>query len=295
MRLASLFAALSAFATGVVDAREAVMEETSGLPGYTIYRPAQPLEGEARWPIVAWANGSCANLGNSYASLLTEIASHGYFVVAIGPIGEPPKRPPPPRQAVAGTPEEQLRTLVATSGPAPTRPEQLIDAIDWAIAASRAGPFAGRIDPERVAVAGHSCGGLQAIAVSDDPRIDTTIALNSGIFEQPRVKVDKSALDRLHAPIAYFIGGPGDIAYANAEDDFARITKVPVLKANNDFGHGGRLREERGGPTAVWVVRWLDWILKDDAEAGKAFVGPDCGLCREPGWQVERKGLGERR
>jgi hypothetical protein len=227
------------------------------------------------------------NLGNSAAPLLTEIAAHGYVVIAIGPIGE--VQAPSVRTPRSGTPEEQLRTAVATSGPAPTRTEQLIEAIDWAVAASRTGPLAERIDAERVAVAGHSCGGLQAIAASTDPRVDTTIALNSGVFEQPRVAVDKSTLAKLHAPIAYFIGGSSDMAFVNAEDDFTRISAVPALKANNTFGHGGRLKDERGGPTAIWVVRWLDWMLKDDADARRAFVGPDCGLCRESGWSVERK------
>jgi len=272
--------------------RDVRMEVPADLPGFTVYRPAQPLSSEGRWPILAWANGGCVNLGNSAAPLLTEIAAHGYLVVAIGPIGE--ATPPSARPSRSGTPEEQLRTAVATSGPAPTRTEQLIEAIDWAVAASRSGPLAGRIDAEHVAVAGHSCGGLQAIAASTDPRVDTTIALNSGVFEQPRVAVDKSTLTKLHAPIAYFIGGQGDMAFVNAEDDFARISAVPVLKANNTFGHGGRLKDERGGPTAAWVVRWLDWMLKGDAEARRAFVGADCRLCREPGWSVERKGFEER-
>jgi hypothetical protein len=285
----TIAAALFGVAIVAADARDAVMEPAPGLPGFTLYRPAEPMPNEPRWPIVAWGNGGCANLGNSAGPLLTEIASHGYFVVAIGPIGELPKRPesPPPSK----TAEEQLRSAVATLGPAPTRPEQLIEAIDWAIAAAASGPFANRIDAERVAVAGHSCGGLQAIAASSDPRVDSTVALNSGVFEQPRVNVNKAALDRLHAPIAYFMGGPTDMAYPNAEDDFARITTVPVFKANNTFGHGGRLRDERGGPTAQWVVRWLDWTLKGDQAARAAFVGSGCGLCREPGWSVESKGL----
>lgn len=269
--------------------REVVMEPVPNLPGFTLYRPATVSPSEDPWPVVAWGNGGCANLGNSAAPLLSEIAAHGYVVIAIGPIGElpPPSTRPPP----TAPPEEQLRAVVANRGAAPTRYEQLIEAIDWAEAAATSGPLASRIDARRVAVAGHSCGGLQAIAASSDPRVDSTLALNSGVFEQPRVKVDKASLDRLHAPIAYFIGGANDMAYPNAEDDFARITKVPVFKANNTFGHGGRLREERGGPSAPWIVRWLDWTLKGDEDAKTAFVGAACGLCREPGWTVERKGL----
>jgi dienelactone hydrolase len=273
------------------DSFTTVMEERSELPGFTVYRPANLERVEAKLPIVAWANGGCVNLGNSAENLLNEIASHGYLVIAIGPIGA--VTAPATRPARTGSPEEQLRSVVATSGPAPTRSEQLIAAIDWAVGASRAGAFAGKIDADHVALAGHSCGGLQAIAASHDSRVDTTVVLNSGVFDQPRVKVDKAALANLHAPIAYFIGGSSDMAYANAEDDFKHIVTVPVLKANNTFGHGGRLKDEAGGPTAQWVVRWLNWILKDDTKARASFVGPQCALCRESGWSLERKRMDE--
>jgi dienelactone hydrolase len=267
-----------------VAAADVIMEMRTELPGFTIYRPAT---NEAPLPIVAWANGGCVNLGNSAEALLKQIASRGYLVVAIGPIGSPSN--PAMRPARTGTPEEQLRTAVATGGPAPTRYEQLTEAVDWAIAANRSGALAGTIDADHVALAGHSCGGLQAIAASSDSRVDTTIVLNSGVFEQPRVKVDKAALERLHSPVVYFIGGPSDMAFANAEDDFKHIDAVPVLKANNTFGHGGRLRDESGGPTARWIVDWLDWQLKNDARAGDSFSGAACKLCREEGWSVERK------
>jgi hypothetical protein len=31
--------------------------------------------------------------------------------------------------------------------------------------------------------------------------------------------------------------------------------------------------------------------LKGDQEAGKAFVNPDCTLCKDPDWVVKRKNL----
>jgi hypothetical protein len=220
------------------------------------------------------------------------VAAHGYLVIAIGPIGEvPPLAPRPPE---AGTPAEGLAARVAASAnkPPPSTAKQLSDAIDWAAAQNRSGPLAGRIDMAHVAAIGHSCGGLQAVAASAaDARVTTTVLLNSGVFVQPAVAIDKDALDRLRGPIAYFIGGAGDMASPNAEDDFARISRVPVLKANSSFGHGGRSREAGGGPTAAWVVRSLDWQLKGERAARSAFAGANCGMCRAPGGTVARKGL----
>ncbi len=34
------------------------------------------------------------------------------------------------------------------------------------------------------------------------------------------------------------MGGPSDIAYKNAMDDFARVDHVPIVMTNLDVGHG---------------------------------------------------------
>jgi hypothetical protein len=101
----------------------------------------------------------------------------------------------------------------------------------------------------------------------------------------------KDSLQRLHAPIAYFIGGPSDVAYPNAEDDFARITSVPVFKANLNVGHGGTYRDTGGGWFGEVAVAWLDWRLKGSQAAAGYFVGADCRLCTNPLWKVAKKGM----
>ena len=48
---------------------------------------------------------------------------------------------------------------------------------------------------------GQSCGGLEAIEASSDPRVDSTVLWNSGIFASGGIGgVDKTALTRLHGP-----------------------------------------------------------------------------------------------
>ena len=66
-----------------------------GLATHTIYRPAQ-LKG--RYPVVLWGNGSCVNSSFGYREFLSEIASHGFIVLAIGPYRDSPApRQPRPR------------------------------------------------------------------------------------------------------------------------------------------------------------------------------------------------------
>jgi hypothetical protein len=58
----------------------------------------------------------------------------------------------------------------------------------------------------------HSCGGLEAYSASyHDSRVKTTLICNSGVIDEEK----KYLLAELKAPVAYFIGGPKDIAYKN--------------------------------------------------------------------------------
>jgi hypothetical protein len=58
------------------------------LPTHAIYRPKDlsPFGNDRKLPIVLWGNGGGANSSRSYSRFLTEIASHGFLVVAIGPV-----------------------------------------------------------------------------------------------------------------------------------------------------------------------------------------------------------------
>ncbi len=255
----------------------ATAETRHELPGHTVYRPVD-WPGEAL-PLYVWGNGGCSSNGLAHAAYLREISSQGYVVVALGvPAGGAPAAADGSRDA--------------------TQAAQMLEAIDWATreTAREGSDFEHRIDVARIAVGGHSCGGLQALAVSDDPRIDTTLVLNSGIYITPgsglsRVEIDKSQLPRLHSPVLYLTGGPSDIAHENALDDVARIEHVPVFFGALPVGHGGTFAEPDGGEWARVSTRWLDWQLKGDADASWDFAGRDCRLCADERWSIEQKQL----
>ncbi|HYP79948.1 MAG TPA: hypothetical protein VEQ17_06650, partial [Steroidobacteraceae bacterium] len=111
-----------------------------------------------------------------------------------------------------------------------------MSAIDWALAqnADPGSPYYRRIDPTAIAASGYSCGGAQAMRVAADPRVKTLVMMNSGLFNDgasagiPEMDVGKSALKLLHTPVFYLLGGNTDVAFVNANDDFARIGQVPV-------------------------------------------------------------------
>lgn len=268
------------------------IESYPSLTSHTAYHPANldAFGPSNRLPIVSWGNGGCARVGTAFSGFLTQVASHGYLAIAIGA-----------RDAVGrGGARGQAPGAAPTTPPTPAAPDDalLIDAIDWAIRQNGdpTSRLYQKLDTTKIAVMGQSCGGLQTIAVSHDPRITTSVLWNSGVLPPTATTpglvlsgANKASLARLHAPIAYFIGGPTDVAYPNAEDDFARITTVPVFKANLNVGHGGTFRDPGAGWFGEVGVAWLDWQLKGRADAASYFVGTNCRLCTDPAWAVQKK------
>jgi hypothetical protein len=265
----------------------ALKEEDPSLPKHVIYRPANLAAlGKLKLGVVAWGNGGCSDDGASLRLHLLELASHGYLVIASGRILSGPGAPPPARPTV---PPGQLP-------PPPTAAADLTAAIDWALNQNlRIGSaYYGRIDPQQIALSGSSCGGLQALDVAKDPRVKTLVLHNTGIFNSGPVAYSsmalrKDALNAIHTPVLYILGGPSDVAFANGMDDFRRIGHVPVAVANLPVGHAGTYFEPNGGSAAQVAVNWLDWQLRGDARAGQMFVGEDCGLCRDSRWTLERR------
>jgi len=266
----------------------ALKEEVASLPDHVIYRPANLAGLDQKLGVVAWGNGGCSNDGASSRFHLLEIASHGYLVIASGRIlSGPGASAAEPRPAAQPGQPARPRTLAS----------DLTDAIDWALAenARTGSPLQGRVDAEQIAVAGWSCGGLQALRIAKDPRVRAVVLHNTGVLNGgptttiPGMDLTKDALNALHTPVLYILGGPTDIAYANGMDDFERIAHVPAAVANLPVGHGGTCQEANGGAAASVAVSWLDWQLRGDAQAARRFVGDDCGLCRDATWTLQRK------
>lgn len=258
----------------------------ASLPDHIVYRPSNlGALGARKLGVLVWGNGGCSDDAASARLHLAEIASHGYVVIAPGQAKTGPGAPPRPE-----TP--------ATPGPLgiKTTYTQVAAGIDWALAenARMGSPLYGRIDPQLVAVSGHSCGGLQALQIAPDPRIHAVIIHNSGVFKDNTnpiqgITIAKSALKQLHTPVLYVMGGPTDIAWPNGNDDFDQITTVPAMIVSLGVGHGGTFHQPNGGRVTPVDVAWLDWQLRHDATAAHWFKGKDCKLCTDPQWTVRKK------
>jgi dienelactone hydrolase len=289
----------------------AIIEGDPGVPEHTIYRPENlsSFDQKNPLPIFAWGNGACMNSNTMYAPFLAEIASHGFLVVAIGPYSAE-------GFSARGGPSGGMMG----GGMGDTKSAQLLEALDWATAENKSkdSKYYQKLDPSKFAVSGHSCGGMQALEVGADPRVSTTLPMDSGLFAgglpkmgvpktgapkegfpkegaQPKMRmalptIGKDHLQKLHSPVLYIDGGESDMAYPNGEDDFARIDKVPIAIAHfDDVGHGGTFNQTNGGEFGKVAVAWLKWQLKGDETAKKMFSGSDCGLCKDAKWEYKKK------
>ncbi|MEO8315473.1 MAG: alpha/beta hydrolase [Pseudomonadota bacterium] len=248
---------------------------------YTVYRPAD-MSRAGKLPIIAFANGACRNTSTEYAAFLSELASQGYLIVAVGRDDQPANLGPNAKTAPDGRLLQVMDEKVLNA------------AVDWAIArnADRSSAYYRHVRTDRIAFMGHSCGGMQALTASADPRATTTVVLNSGYYRTPPAKPPGPLpvyrrWSELHAPTLFLTGGPTDVAYKIAKESYedGAAANLPVFLASlPPLAHSGAYV----APDHQWsgvVVGWLDWQLKSDRKARALFVGKGCGLCTNPAWQ----------
>ena len=222
---------------------KAIAVREKSLTDFVVYRPVNMDNAVARnkgkLPVLVFANGGCMDTSIGYENMLTDIASYGYVVVAIG----------------------ELQMLAQHDKDQHTPSSMVAKALDWISkqAITPESPYYDKIDETMIAAAGHSCGGAQVLANAADPRLKTYLILNAGMGKMKMADASPKSLKNLHGPILYLVGGTTDVAWQNAQMDYKAIKKVPVVMADNTkSGHGGTYEQPNGGDNARMVRAWLD-------------------------------------
>lgn len=212
---------------------------------YTIFRPACMHDGE-KFPVITWGNGTCGQTGG-YASMLANVASHGFVVVA------------------------------ANSRWTNSDEKPMLKALDLAKAVNEDPTHVlyQRLDLDKVGAMGHSQGSGATAAAASDPRIDSLILWNGGTAGSNLKPFLAVSGDR----------DIGDPTVAGLRDGVAAATQpgawlfyhqVPVTGGNFTGHLTLMMQPERVIEPAV---AWWKYMLKGDQEAKKTFIGTDCGLC----------------
>lgn len=305
---------------------DVVIEHDPGLATHTIFRPTELSMDEH--PVMVWGEGGCADNGMMFAEFLSEVASHGFVIIADGPPGgigagaggpgapggERAGGPPPGGPRAGGPAPGGARAGGAPGGPrgggaGPGGPggraggapggmgnmvngDDLIAAIDWleGEAADSDSRFYNKVNVSGVAAMGMSCGGMMSYGASADPRVVSVGIWNSGLFAP-----DEEIYNGIHGSVIIVTGGESDIAYANGLRDFQDLpADVPVFYgAYPSVGHGGTYNQDNGGAYGEAIVPWLKWQLMGDTsdETRGYFVGDDCVLCQDPNWVTDSRSL----
>lgn len=258
---------------------KAVAVSESSLPDFVVYRPVNmnaathpsPFGGSSEvrpLPVLVFCNGGCMDTNIGYENMLTDIASYGYVVVAIG----------------------ELQMFARHEKDRQTPSSMVQKALDWICqqATDPASPYYKKIDVDNIAAAGHSCGGAQVLANAADKRLKTYVILNAGMGKMTMAGASAKSLKNLHAPVLYLVGGTSDVAWQNAQMDYEAIKRVPVVLADNtQSGHGGTYEQPNGGANARMVRAWLDWQLKGHLEPKALFL--DGNLTGYDKWTIKQK------
>jgi hypothetical protein len=234
-----------------------------GSAGHVVYRPVDltPFPAKDTLPLMVWGNGGCAINSTRYGGFLTTIASHGFVVMA----------------------------TAAEPGVTRATADILRKAVDWAEAENKRAesPLKGKINLDKIAVMGQSCGGFMSLELGADPRVDTIGVFNSGVQGN-----NMAQLAKLHGPVLLINGHERDFLMASSKATYDALDTLPAFYgARKGAGHTATVDHPGGGEWANVASNWLRWQFKNDKQAAKMFVGQNCDLCTNANWETASKRL----
>ncbi|MEV7807595.1 cellulose-binding domain-containing protein [Microbispora sp. NPDC088329] len=244
-------------------------EGAYGTNRYTVFRPSNPSSVGRPMPVLVFGNGACAHTnGSEVIQALTFIAARGFVVVDTASV-------------------DGASNGVQSGSPIPSL---LTDGISWAEREnSRAGsPLYQRLDLSKVATAGHSCGGLEALIAGQDRRVKSVVSLDSGLFADGSFGYSRAELAKLHTPVMFLDGGPSDIAYDNTRANYDLTQVAAVLAEHPQAGHVGFITGSQMTDGMTTVVQFLDMTLNGNATA-RAYILGSSGLAAKAPWTVRTK------
>jgi len=218
-----------------------------------LYTLYRPKNFEAgkKYPVITWGNGTCAQ-PLLYEELLGHLASHGFIIIA------------PNTRWVSGGAEMRR-------------------AIDFVIAENgRAGSsLNGKVDTASLGVSGHSQGSMAAANVARDARILASVPIQGA---------GAADVGAARGPMFLIAGEKDDIVAPAGIETAFRSAKVPAVYGLS-VGQDHLMPGTAPAPIVGEVTAWFKLHLAKDEAARPIFYGPQCGICNDPAWKVQRRNI----
>lgn len=202
-------------------------------PNFVVWHPTELGKDGLKHPVFVWGTGSGA-LPERYNDHFNRMASHGFVIVS------------PNKTQKSGT--------------------DMKAALDYILGENtkQGSTYYQKLDPERVAMGGHSQGSTSTFdAEANETRLKTTIHIAGGSF-------DGQGSSKVKTPTAY-ICGETDIALNNCNRDFMNVKMQPTFySVLQGVDHVQCAREALPG-----MIAWLRWHLAGETERAKQFTGAE--------------------
>jgi hypothetical protein len=236
---------------------------------FNVYRPTDLAQGYCH-PIILWGNGHtdnpepnppdclAANYCGDYKTMVTQLASHGFVVIA------------------------SLSTIVSQADPSTGLLPQLVG-MNWIVQQNDdpASPYYHHLDTARIGATGHSEGAFATSTIGSDPHI-SAIATMAGATATPN----------LHEPALFLCGGQDTaVPCSNVQKAFDAITTTPVMLEENPTASHGSWIGSIKDPYQVAVTGWMRVHLMGDTAIRNMFYGTNCQLCQNTQLKVQRKNM----
>lgn len=205
------------------------------VAGQIIFYPAEMMENNETYPVIAWANGTMCAPG-LYYELLSQVAAGGYIVIT-------------------------NTNVMSADGKAQ------IGSIDHIIALNNDSEsvFYNRVNTERIGVAGHSQGGRSSVnAAVADNRIDCVFSIAGSNF--------KSEAENLKTPTFFATGSLDSIVMPAmwVKPAYKAADGIAVYASLQGAIHTTCVLN----PSAYsdYMISWFDAFLKDDMNSKSVFM-----------------------
>ncbi len=152
-------------------------------------------------------------------------------------------------------------------------------AIDWLVEQNKTpnSRVYQKLDTSKIAVGGHSLGGMSSFTASSDPRVITSVHAAGGSF----IPGGRRGLTK---PTLY-IGGTADFATSAMQGDYQKATGPIFMTVIQGGGHAGIPFQ-----ASDMMTSWLRWHLLGETQRKSEFISPNCKYCGQ-GYNSKSKGF----